>query len=312
MPASPSLTDKAATFDTLGTQIWNAATNLIREDEDESDPRMKRKGITALATTLRVFAFLLIDTAHQSLSKHSKDGERQLRVLKTGLKTARFCLNKNSLELALKVLERCSDYVTAAEEAEPILHLAQDLNSTSADLQTSIKHLVTEYYLLRTTYAWRSSRFDVAAYFGAKISNEDPTLCADLAEKAADLFHEAGKSFTSQNMTEQAIAWCERAIKALDAHNLEELSPHAVDLRFSVTATLIDTLLCCDDTASFERSASLLRRLEEEFGLGNRMAVSLMRFKLLTFKPPVDAEQLEGVLRHMIRLVVLTDQNFRM
>jgi len=258
-----------------------------------------------------VFAFSLIDTAYHISSKRTNDQDQRIRTLKVALKTCRYCLDSNQVELALKVLERCSARISDIEDAEPVVQLAQNPVDENVDGRLTLKRIVCEYYLLRTAHAWKTERLDVASHFCTKADHDVLAQSPDLTEKATDLFHKIGKSLAINGTTGPAMEWCERTIQTLDDCSSEDLSLDAVELRLPVTATLVETLLARGDESSYQRAVTLIQQLEEVFGLGNRIAVSLLQFKTLTHKQPVDVERMSGVLRHMIRLAVLTDQSFK-
>ena len=245
LPSSTVLAGKLGILDSLGSELWNAATNVIRKDEDQQDAHTGRADNTRLAVSLRVFAFFLIDTASHASSRRTKDQDQRIRNFKIALKACRFCLDKGELELALKVLERCSELISAAEEDSPIVRLSNQTDDS--DYRDSMKVLVSEFYLLRMTHAWKSDRLDLAEHFFNKLPGPQLAKSASLAEKAADLFGEAGKSLFKKELVEPAIKWLERALTALDACELERLSQDAGELRLTVTATLG----ACWKTAAF-------------------------------------------------------------
>lgn len=311
LPSSTALAGKSSAFDTLGSQLWNAATSVIREEEDQDGPRAKRNEIARLVVLLRTLAFLLVDAAHHTSSRRTGDRDQRVRTFKLANKACRFCLDHGELELALKVLERCSEYVSQAEEEVPIVQIADVNGGNQGDIQLILRRLVAGYYLLRMTHAWKSARFDVADHFFNKLGTRELTSSAPLAENAADLFHEAGKSLAGKQMSEPAIKWCERALSTLDACDVEDLSQDAPELRLAITATFVDMLLVDDSEGNSDRAEGAVDQLESAYGMSNRIAVSVMRFQILTARQPVDVGQLSTVLQHMMRLSVMTDKSFK-
>lgn len=235
-PAATTLAGKVYAFDTLGCEIWNAATSIIRTAENETDATLKRNVNSRFAALLRVFAFLLIDTAYHGSSKTTKTLDQRVRTFKLALKACRFCLDRGDLDLAIKVLESCSDHVSAAAEDSPLLRISD--RDDEADLRATLKTSVSEYYLLRMTHAWKTERIDLAEHFSNQVSASQLADSAGLSEKAADLYYEAGEWLLSRNDLEAAIKWLERALAALDACDLERLSQDAGELRLTISSAL--------------------------------------------------------------------------
>jgi len=312
LPPSTELAGEISAFDALGSQIWNAATNILRDLENAAgDGSRKQRPQTRLLVLLRVFGFFLIDAAHPTSIRRTKDHDQRVRTFKIALKACRFSLDHGEFELALKVLERCSEYASTADEHFPIVRISDAVHSDDANHQLVLKQLVAEYYLLRLTYAWKTDRLDLADHFFTKLNLHELAGSVVLAEKAADLFHEAAKSVARKKLWDPAIKWCERAVSALDACEIEDLSHDAPELRLGITATWIEALLT-GGTGDFRRRAlNLIEQLETAYGMSNRVAVSLMRFQILTASKPVDLAQVDAVIAQMTRQAVLTDKSFK-
>jgi tetratricopeptide (TPR) repeat protein len=92
--------------------------------------------------------------------------------------------------------------------------------------------------LLQMTHAWKIGKFDAAEHHYNKIHVSQLSGSASLAEKAADLYYEAGKSLAQKNLHDTAIVWLERAISALDACESEDQSQDAGELRLAITSSL--------------------------------------------------------------------------
>ncbi|KAI7074342.1 hypothetical protein KC327_g5276 [Hortaea werneckii] len=243
LPSSTPLAGKAEAFDTLGIQLWNAATNFLREEEGQHDAGIESHDTSALVVRLRVFAFLLIDTARRASAHHKNSQSQLIRSFKIANKACQSCLAKGQLDLASKVFERCSEYVGKSEPDDQIVYLTQITERNENDDQSVFDRLKCEYYLLRVTHAWKGGRLDVADHFFSKLSPDALALSSDLAESAADTLHEAAKSAADLRNTDLAIKWCERAVAALNNGEQEDLSPYAPELRLAIATTMIDTLL---------------------------------------------------------------------
>lgn len=309
---SVALVGKAPLLDSLGSQLWNAATNLIREQEHQNGSNHQHYDGPRLAVLLRTFAFLLVDAAHHASSRRAKDHDQRVRSFKIANKAAKFCLERDDLELALKVFERSAEYVSQTEEDAPIVRIAEATDGRQDELGLTLQRLTCEYYLLRMTHSWRSDRFDMADHFFSKVNPGGFALSASLAEQAADLLHEAGKSLAAKHDEEAAARWCEKALSALDAVEPEDLTPDVTELRLAIVATLVAMLLARPGNAgNYSRASAIVEELDSTYGMGNRMAVCLMRFEILTSLSPVNAEELDSILRQLITLTVITDKTFK-
>ncbi|TKA83433.1 hypothetical protein B0A55_00323 [Friedmanniomyces simplex] len=311
LPSSTALAGKSSVLDTLGSQLWNAATNILRHQENNGDSQPKRTTRTHLLVLLGVFGYYLIDAAHHASTRRTKDHDQRVRTFKIALKACRFSLDHGEPELALKVLERCSEYASTAEEEFPIVRISDAEHGSGINQQLALKQLVAEYYLLRLTYASKTDRFDLADHFFSKLNLPELAGSATLAEKAADLFHEAAKSVTRKKIWDPAIKWCERAVSALDGCEVEDLSHDAPELQLAITATMVEALLTSGAAESQQRALSLIEQLETAYGMSNRIAVTLMRFQILTASEPIDLAQVDAVIARMIRQAVLTDKSFK-
>ncbi|KAI7348606.1 SPO22-domain-containing protein [Hortaea werneckii] len=286
LPSSTPLAGKAEALDTLGIQLWNAATNFLREEEIQQDVGMESHDTSALVVRLRVFAFLLIDTARRASANHESSQSQLIRSFKIANKACRSCLAHGQLELASKVFERCSEYVGKSEPDEQIVYLTQ--------------------------FTERNENDDQRVFGRLKFSPDALTLSSDLAENAADSLHEAAKSAADLKNTDLAIKWCERAVAALDYCEQEDLSPYASELRLAIATTMIDALLSQTGNAGSRLSAmNIIEDLEKSHGMSNRVALALMRLRLLINSNPVDIDQLNIGLERVIRLTIITDKGFK-
>ncbi|KAI7361399.1 SPO22-domain-containing protein [Hortaea werneckii] len=295
LPGSTPLAGKAETWDILGSQLWNAATNFLREEEIQQDAGMKSHDTSALVVRLRVFAFLLIDAASHASAHREKSQGQLVRSFKIANKACRSCLASGRLELASKVFERCSEYVGKSEPDNQIVYLTQIAEKNESDEQRVFDRL--KY---------------VADHFFSKVGPDALTLSSDLAENAADSLHEAAKSAADIKNTDLAIKWCEKAVAALNNCEQEDLSLYAAELRLAIASTMIDALLSQPGNAGSRFTATnIIEDLETSHGMSNRVALALMRLRLLVNSNPVDVEQLNLGLERVIRLTILTEKGFK-
>ncbi|KAI4744710.1 hypothetical protein E4T50_04904 [Aureobasidium sp. EXF-12298] len=224
-PRSPAA--KAAEFDRLGTQIWNAAIRL----KDQSSPMLKTW--PQLESQLRVLAYFLLDTAQRSYVKHGskKSSQNLVRILKTALKAARICIASNALDLCTMLFEKMAEHVEHKQDPPP--EYKKDKQKSEA--QEMIKELTADYYLLRATTSWKQNKPDTVSYWLARVlllPNRSDML--HLAEKKADLTYEVGKSALQQKQFASAVRWLEQSYQIFEDIDPEILSSDLCDLRLVV------------------------------------------------------------------------------
>lgn len=190
-----------------------------------------------MVTLLRVFAFFLLDTAQPATSKRFKDRDRFRRNFKIALKACRFCLDKNELDLARRILEVTSEYVSTSKKDSPLVRIADDSHGDD-EQRNAFRMLELEFYLLQMTHAWKMGNFDAAEHHYKNIPMSELSMSSRLVETVADLYFEAGKSLAKQERNDAAIVWLERAISALDASSSDQQSQGAEELRLAVTSFL--------------------------------------------------------------------------
>lgn len=83
-PSKLGAASKAEEFDRTGTALWNLCTRLRRDTEDP----LKVPVVLLMA---RVFAFLLLDVAHENGKSTTLN---LVRLMKIGLKASKNCLSR--------------------------------------------------------------------------------------------------------------------------------------------------------------------------------------------------------------------------
>jgi hypothetical protein len=210
----------------------------MREDErHEHDSTTTTRAGDRLLPILRTFAFLLITTAHRATARRSKDHDQQIRNFGIGVKATRSCLDRDELELALKLLESCAEHVSTADVESPLVRIANDMDE-EVERKTKLAILNSKYYLLRMTHAWKSDRLDLAEHFFNKFSSCATNHAPTVAEMAAELCLDAGRSLSKRGPSETSIKWLERAISILDGCDIEQLSLDAGELRLSIVTAV--------------------------------------------------------------------------
>lgn len=231
---APSVVSRAKDFDDYGTNIWNAAADVLHEDHEPRDPRSSAASVGVL---LRVFALLLLDVAHHTSARRNKDHGQKLRLFKVSNRTARLCLERNRLDLSTIALEAASAHISPSTEAAPLVEFGSTHDTQMGAHELTMKSLEREYYLLRVLHAWRSERHDLADHFfhsWTKVDIPDRDVRADASVKAADLFYEFARHLTKIGNATAAAKWYDRALAALRAGDTELAGPDGGELLISI------------------------------------------------------------------------------
>ncbi|TKA61057.1 hypothetical protein B0A49_09270 [Cryomyces minteri] len=236
-------------LDKLGTNLWNTATRLWR-DNDETDKK-------ALCN-LRVFAFFLL-VAAQRPSSEPLPGSfgNAIRLLKVSLKAAKFCLDQKQIDRCQEVLERA-----AVLEEE----LTKDQSQAGPDDVELCARLTSEYWVLRTALVWKQSRLDLTEVMFRNASLNKTRLDPATAEKLADLLYEIGKDQLRKKEFEIAVRWLERSYDTLAEQDLEKLSSDAGELRLSIMHGLVRALLGLQNDGARSKAWDLVNLLDNDFG----------------------------------------------
>ncbi|KAL5321709.1 hypothetical protein ACEPPN_009669 [Leptodophora sp. 'Broadleaf-Isolate-01'] len=291
-----SASSKCEELDRSGTTIWNLCTRLRRGYDTD-----KPQDVPIVLLLARVYAFLMLDCAH--LNSKSTGGNLA-RVMKTGLKAGKNCVESKQNALALKALGRVGAY-------EGLLQKIKDL---SAKEREACERLVAEYYVLRTA-AWHQGEYQIADHMFAKSMAAKHMFDLPTAESLADVLYEMGSDLlTKQNYT-MAIKWLERAEGVLDGQELDRLSMNASELRTSILQSLTKALLAMKDAESMERARSLATLLENN--LGDKLVVLLLKLEILSAPAANDGVYFDSasyldIIQRMIRSVILSDDNFKL
>jgi len=306
-PNAVALARKSSEYETQGSRLWNAATKILR-DQDDSDDSGPKVDLRRLGMQLRAFAYLLLDAAHNTSSRRTKDSDQTVRIFNIALKASRCSLDNNDLDLAFKLLESCSKYVSAWGEATPVIRMAD----SECGEGLLVSQLTSEFYLCRMVHASKTGRIDLAEHFFTKANITGDGRHPELLETAADLCYEIGRSQQHQKLLESALSWLERAYQLINGEDIDSSSMENEDLRLAIAASFVDSLTGTSDSANSSRAWNLLTSLEQDHGLGNRMAVLAMQLNVLMKADDVDITAASAAVCRMIRSSVLTDQTYRM
>lgn len=132
------------------------------------------------------------------------------------------------------------------------------------------------------------------------------------AESLADVLYEMGKDLTASQQYELSVKWLERAYDVLTTQELDRLSMDASELRISVIQSLVKALLQIKEDGALEKARSFVELLQNE--LGDKLIVLLLRLELLNANTAdsFDGVSYSDVLHRMIRVVILSDSNFKL
>ncbi|TID24359.1 SPO22-domain-containing protein [Venturia nashicola] len=275
-------------FNTKGTDLWNLSTRLSRCD----DAPQKR-----LLCLLRVFAFGLLDCAQL---RRSISSANCVRLLKVAFKAAKFCITSDALEHGIKVLERVAAYLEEFDKME------EELSPEDTALRAKLK---SEYHILRTTLAWKSSKLDVAELMFKNITIAHIAADPASTEELADTLYEIGKDLFARKQYETAVRWLGRAYDVLSEQEQESLSDNAIELRLAIMQLLTKALMLMRTPESLEKARVMLDFIDMDYS--DKMVTSLLRLEFLSSSPQPDAERYYRTLSKMLRTVPLTRTNFK-
>lgn len=303
-----ALASKSSEFDVQGSALWNAATKIVRDlaQDDSNDASAQTIDLPRVGSLLRAFAFFMLDSAHNPSSRRTKDLEQRVRNFKIALKASRCCLESNAIEVALKILETCSKHVATWEDASPVMRMH---NTEHDSEEFNVSRMLTEYFLLRMLHASRSGRHDLANHFFLKADVRGNGQ-SRLSETAAELCYDIGRSQMQERNREHALSWLDRAHGLLDSDNSEFTLTENEDLRLAIVAAWVEASAGSPDVEAHNRAWGLVTQLENNHGLGNRMAVLVMKFNLAMRLSPGDVPTVAPILFRMIRSSVLTGQTY--
>ncbi|PNS16870.1 hypothetical protein CAC42_4834 [Sphaceloma murrayae] len=290
-------TVNAAEYDKKGTEIWNKATRLDR-DEDSN--------VNKTLPLLRSFALALLHTAYQALPKKpASKPEATVRIMRTTLKAGKTCIEAGELALATEALQKAADHV--------YLLVGSDRRTTDSDQDPTTAastDLAGEYWILRAMLSWKQGRLDLAESFLSKIPSGS-NLSTGIAEKLADLSFEVGKELSKSIDKANAIRWLDRASEALETLDPEQLSHEAIELRTAILAELIQCLLSQNSDESLSRATDLVSFLEQENPSASKLGLHLLKIKLLEAKGSLGPAEYQHILMQMIQSTVLSPPTFK-
>ncbi|EME89756.1 uncharacterized protein MYCFIDRAFT_193597 [Pseudocercospora fijiensis CIRAD86] len=167
-----------------------------------------------------------------------------------------------------------------APETPDLLEISNVENNDVSQHEPGQKVLEREYFLLRVLHAWKSQRLDLADHFFQCMSKVKIPDCPEsrlLCIKVADLCYEMAKAQCRAKDISTALKWSERGFAVLERCEDEDFGQEAVELRLSIAVALV---------------------------------LPILRLRVLTKQNHVDAGEVSEVLQRLVRLAMLTEDNF--
>ncbi|RKF74152.1 Sporulation-specific protein 22 [Golovinomyces cichoracearum] len=282
-------------IESYGTKIWNLCTRLRRDIESDSSDE-----IHEILLLTRILAFLMLDCAHQCGKATS---ENLPRLMRTGVKSCKSCIEYKNSELALKVLGKVSSYQVLLKNFET------DITKDDRDI---CEKLLAEYYVLRTAVAWQMEQFDIAEHMYHKSTSSMKKLEANTTESFADVLHDIGRGLLNRKQYKLSVIWSRRAFDIISGWQLDELSNDASELRISILQALIKALIGVQDKESLIEARRWLDMLERE--VGDKIVVLLLNLEIISapINEYFDSDAYSDVIQRIMRAVYLTEPNFKL
>ncbi|KAF2096421.1 SPO22-domain-containing protein [Rhizodiscina lignyota] len=313
LPLAPSTVTAAhaVAFDVQGTELWNFATRLRRDGDAlgrsaPSNSHNAQQGVAQVACFVRVLAFFMVDSGWQSSTRsgqHKKlrGFKETMRLMRIVLKAGKSCLVLGAMDMCVRLMERAADFEGALGKAAE--------GTGEEDDKTVAIRLRAQYFVLRTTLAWKQSRLDIAEHMFSKANIPNSTLDPTSSEELSDSLFEMGKDLLGKRQFEVAARWLERSLDILDGTEIEQLSPDAGDLRLSIMQHYAKALLGLQTTDARSKARDIVTLMETDYA--EKMIVSLLKLEIILSEETVDADQYYNVINRMIRTIMLTANNIK-
>ncbi|KAL7275567.1 sporulation-specific protein 22 [Rhizina undulata] len=294
------LKDEYEELDALGTQLWNLSTNLSREGDghnggDGSESRKRR------VLNVRVLAFHLLACSWPSAGRKLQN---TVRLFKVAIKAGKTCLEHRELHWAGRVIEKAAVY------HEEISKSANVSPAPSAEESQMHARLSSEYFILRTSLAWRQANFSMADYMYSK-ATEGKQLLLDprTSESLADVLYDIGNDFLLQNAFDAATKWLQRSFDLLNNVDPVCLSESGGELRLAVTHSLVKAFIGRAVEGDFDRARNVLDIMSDEWP--TRLTVYLLKLDLTLAEDPENCQGYYEILSRMISIAQLTEPIFK-
>lgn len=75
---------------------------------------------------------------------------------------------------------------------------------------------------------------------------------------------------------------------------------------------IADVLLSSQQPSHQKRACEIASKLEQTHGLSNRLTIPILKFQILANERRVDPDKMTTTLLHIVKLAMLTEENFNM
>ncbi|KAK6210675.1 sporulation-specific protein 22 [Pestalotiopsis sp. IQ-011] len=281
-------------LNSLGIDVWNTCVSLSY-DEDLCTGSLAR----ALVHT-RVFAFQLLVLGQGTGNNEPGDLSR---LAKIALKTGKACIAADEFHFAQLALQKAADCNKTLQTLQ---------RSQTGDEQAVSKKLEADYYILRIALSWKEDRLDVAEHMYSKFESIRQNLDPAAAEDLSDILFEVGSDLFRKKDFDMAVKWLTTADEIINSQELERLSREAIELRLSISQTLIQAHLEQKTAESLQQAENHVAAMESD--MGDKLVVLLLRLDILQKTPSevFNENAYANILRRMIRTVNLSDSTFKL
>ncbi|QIW97267.1 hypothetical protein AMS68_002785 [Peltaster fructicola] len=271
----------ASQLDKLGCSVWNASIRIDCGFSDKSDD--ETRAMTRLISYVRGFAFTLLAAA--VITPASKDDTNcTLRLFKTALKATQSALSSEQTDLALRLLERCSDYAGETDNSAPVVNT---IESEDYSLESQNRFLIQIYLLLRVEHAKLCRNSDLAEHFLRKVDRQHVKRSIELTEKAACLCHDLGLALAIAGEQDSSRAWLLKALECINACTVPQLQKRIHDLRLSITTRLVRQLLSLHEERANHVAWDLAMELTTKHGIDDCLHIVVLELDVLLAIEPL-------------------------
>lgn len=189
--------------------------------------------------------------------------------------------------------------------------------------------LSCDYFILRTTLAWRQSNLSMADYMYSKAIEQQQSLFDPrTSESFVDALYDIGSELLQQNVFDAATKWLQRSFDVLCGLDQGHLSESGVELRLAVMhslgmclstsraqreppsdLTIARAYLGNATEGDLDRARNVIDIMSEDWP--TRLTVYLLRLDLVVAEDPGNTQQYYEVLSRMISIVQFTEATFK-
>lgn len=262
-------------LDKLGCSLWNVSsqydqTTLVVDQMPSVNTS------TTLVAIIRAFAVsLLAAVSPEAINDKIDHG----RLLKVALKATWSALMSKDADLALRLLEKCSELVELGNEDSSTLILSYAKEKYSPASQR--RSLLQTYLFLRIEHARLIKNGDLAEHFVQQLDNQWIQHDIELTERAAGLFHDYAVDLARDHPPDISRTWLIRSLDTINACSDTQLQNRVQDLRISATIRLVHHLLNLKDDRATQNAWTLASDLTTKHGIASCLSVVVLELDVL-------------------------------